>query len=279
MTAAEAKHERFQLESPGARLNVHRWSPVDRDTVCQLLVLHGYAEHAGRYREFALNLAPRGIAVTVPELRGHGHSDGPRGHVDVFDDYVADAETAFDTLDDASPRFILGHSNGGLVALDYVDRRPPPISGLIVTNPFLELTEKQPALKMFAGRLAARVYPKLAVPSGIPPETVSRDPEIVAAYARDPLVFTTATVGYAIAQEQTSARVQTLKHIDTALLYIYSDSDPLVSPAANARLAEQLTSPDKTVWVRAGERHEVLNELNRTQLHGAIADWIAERAA
>ncbi|MEO1174272.1 MAG: alpha/beta hydrolase, partial [Myxococcota bacterium] len=124
----------------------------------------------------------------------------------------------------------------------------------------------------------AKIYPKLAVPSGIPAETISRDPEIVAAYARDPLVFTTATVGYAVAQEKTSARVQAMTRIEAALLYIYSDSDPLVSPAANAHLAAQLQSPDKTVWERADEKHEVLNELNRTQLHGDIADWILQRS-
>ncbi|MEM6732823.1 MAG: alpha/beta hydrolase, partial [Myxococcota bacterium] len=135
-----------------------------------------------------------------------------------------------------------------------------------------------PALKAAAGRLAAKLYPKLSVPSGIPPEVVSRDEEIVAAYDRDPLVFKTATVGYVIEQEKTAERVKGLEQIDMPLLFVRSDSDPLVSPAANARLSARLASPDKTVWLREGERHEVLNELDRAQLHQEIADWLLQRA-
>ncbi|MEO0812837.1 MAG: alpha/beta hydrolase, partial [Myxococcota bacterium] len=133
------------------------------------------------------------------------------------------------------------------------------------------------ALKVAAGRLAAKLYPKLSVPSGIPPEVVSRDPEIVASYDRDPLVFKTATVGYVTEQEKTAARIKSMTHVPAPLLFIRSDADPLVSPSANERFSEQLESADKTVWLREGAKHEVLNEIDRHELHHDIARWILER--
>lgn len=272
-----ADHESFELDSPGAHLRVHRWSPAEGEVKAQLLIVHGYAEHAERYRELAHVLATHAIETTAPDLRGHGHSDGPRGHVDEFDDYSKDVQSALATLNDRSPKLILGHSNGGLIALDFVERYSPSISGLILSNPFLELEMKVPALKAAAGRLAAKLYPRLAVPSGIPPDVVSRDPDVVAAYDRDPLVFKTATVGYVIEQEKTAERVKRMTAVPMPLLFIRSDADPLVSPAANARLADQLESPDKTVWLREGAKHEVLNEIDRSELHHAIAEWILDR--
>lgn len=277
MTTA-ADHESFELKSSGVRLKVHRWSPADGSVRAQLLIVHGYAEHAERYRELAHVLAANGISTIAPDLRGHGHSDGARGHVDDFDEYSKDVESALATLEGDAPKFILGHSNGGLVALDFVERYGPRIAGLILSNPFLELEMKVPALKAAAGRLAAKIYPRLSVPSGIPPDVVSRDPEIVAAYDRDPLVFTTATVGYVIEQEKTAARVKGLQSVPMPLLFIRSDADPLVSPAANEALADRIQSPDKTVWLREGAKHEVLNEIDRTGLHQDLAEWILARS-
>lgn len=272
-------HSAQRLSGSGVTLHVHRWSPNDEEIRAELLLLHGYAEHAERYREFALNLASFGIATTVPDLRGHGRSDGARGYVEDYDDYVQDAKSTFETLDEAQPRFVLGHSNGGLVAFDYLDRYEPPLRGLIVTNPYLELAMVIPPWKRALGRLAARLYPRLRVPSGIAPEVVSRDTEIVSRYERDPLVFQTVTAGFAREHERTAGRVQTLEHVDTALLYIHSDNDPLVSVEANRRLSARLQSPDKLVWVRQNELHEVLNELDRDQLHRSIAQWMVERSS
>ena len=275
---SEADHETFEITESGTRLHVHRWSPTEGPLRARLLLVHGYAEHAERYRELALHLAPRGIETVAPDLRGHGRSDGARGFVADFDEYATDVGGVFASLATDCPIFILGHSNGGLVALDYVDRYAPSAAGLIVTNPYLELALSVPPLKLMLGRLAAKIYPRLAVPSGIPPEVVSRDPHIVALYDRDPLVFKTATVGYVAEHDRCAARVQTLTELALPLLFIRSDSDPLVSVEANARFAEQLRTPDKTVWLREGAGREGMNGLGREALHADIASWMLERS-
>lgn len=268
--------------SDGTQLAAQRWSPLG-DPRAALLVIHGYADHGERYRELGLTLADRGIDTVAVDLRGHGRSSGQRGYIDKFSQYHDDVEAAFGGMTMAHrgrgiARFVLGHSNGGLIALDWVADKKPDISGLIVTNPFLDLAMKVPGLKLAAGHLAARLAPRIALPSGIPPEGISHEAAIVEAYRRDPLVFTTATAGYFKHSREAQARVRALKSIDVPLLYCHSDSDPIASPVANAELAATIASRDKTVIVRLGEFHEILNETNRAELMERIGDWILSRA-
>src|SRR5262249_41080239 len=52
-----------------------------------VLIVHGYAEHGGRYADVARRLAGAGFAVSTFDYRGHGRAGGPRGHCDRFTDY------------------------------------------------------------------------------------------------------------------------------------------------------------------------------------------------
>ncbi len=267
--------------SDGTQLAAQRWSPLGEPRAA-LLVIHGYADHGERYRELGLTLAERGVDTVAIDLRGHGRSSGQRGYIDTFTQYHDDVEAAFGGMTmlhegRGIARFVLGHSNGGLVALDWVADKKPEIHGLIVTNPFLDLAMKVPALKLGAGHLAARIAPRIALPSGIPPQGLTHDTAIVDAYKRDPMVFTTATAGYFKHSRAAQARVRGLTRIDVPLLYCYSDSDPIASPTANAALAQAIDSPDKTVIVRPGEFHEILNETNRAELMARIGDWLLAR--
>jgi alpha-beta hydrolase superfamily lysophospholipase len=262
----------------GTQLAAQRWAPLT-DAKAALLVVHGYADHAERYREVAVALAERGIDTVAVDLRGHGHSAGQRGFISDWSEYIADVETAFGAMTTAHsghgiPRFVLGHSNGALVALDWVADKKPDIHGLIVTNPFLQLAMKVSPLKIGAGHIAARIAPRIALPSGIDAEVLTHETAIVDAYRRDPMVFGTATAGWFRASRKAQARVRALTRIGVPLLYVHSDGDRLASPEANAALAAQLESPDKTVVVRKGEMHEVLNETNRAELFARVGEWI-----
>lgn len=264
----------------GTQLAAQRWAPLGQARAA-LLVIHGYADHAERYRELAVTLADRGIDTVALDLRGHGRSAGQRGYIGRFEEYHADVESAFGAMSTAQrgvARFVLGHSNGGLVALDWVAEKKPEINGLIVTNPFLAIAMRVSPLKIGAGLLAARLAPRIALPSGIDAKGLTHDTAIVDAYRRDPMVFDTATAGWFKATREAQERVRALKRIDVPLLYARSDSDPIASPLASEELAAQLDSPDKRVIVRKGELHEILNETNRAELMAQIGDWILGHA-
>jgi len=274
-----AIHEEEHIHShDNQSLFFQRWRPEgDTEPKGQLLVVHGYGEHGARYRELAHVLATHGIVTSAVDLRGHGHSDGQRGYIDSFTHYLNDVDVALGKLDDSLPRFILGHSLGGLISLDFVCGRRPSIDGLIISNPFLELAMPVPPAKRKLAEIAGTFLPRLAVPNGIKPEFISRDRDICDRYVRDPLVFGIATAGWVRETTAAQERVLTYDRITTPLLYLYSDSDPIAHPDASRRLSAQLTGPDKTVVERPDELHEILNELNRQQLHQEVAEWIRER--
>lgn len=260
----------------GTSLFLRRWLPGDVPVRAHVLILHGYFEHGGRYRDVAHAFGRHGIATATVDLRGHGRSDGQRGFVSNFAHYLDDVQVALDALTER-PLFILGHSHGGLVALDFVVARKPPIKGLILTNPFLGMTVPAKGPKLWVGKLAGRHFPRLSLPSGLDANGISHDTTIVEAYRRDPLVFTAANAGWFREVAGAQARVNGLRELAVPLLYVYSDSDPIASPTLNKQLSEQLRVTDKTVTMRAGERHEVLNETARDGLHNDIAQWMLKR--
>ena len=222
--------------------------------------------------------------MLAPDLRGHGRSDGRHGYIRRFEEYHADLATGLALLPATEPRFVIAHSAGALVALNYMagaaeDAAPSALQGVVVTSPFLALAMSQPAAKLALGRLAARVYPRLTMPSGLAPELLIRDAAMVEARRSASLVFRTATAGWFAATERAQRRVRQLRHFPTRLLYIYSASDPVASPVANAQLADQLAGPATRVIVRPDDRHEVLHEIQRGELFARILGFIKEASA
>src|SRR5688572_16393798 len=85
------------------------------------LILHGYAEHCGRYREVANVLVQAGLSALAFDQRGHGRSHGSRGHILRFDEYLDDAKAALSELDKRVPGqlpiVLVCHSHGALIGL------------------------------------------------------------------------------------------------------------------------------------------------------------------
>lgn len=271
-----ASHQTEELvAADGTMLALHRWPAPERPRA-SLLIIHGYGEYGTRYSHVAEALESRQIACAAIDLRGQGRSGGRPGYVKEFDEYLKDAATALDAMGAEKP-FVLGHSNGGLVALEVLSRTPDRALGAIVTNPFLELALKPPAPKLWAAKLAGALYPKLAMPAGLAPEQLTHDEDIKAFWLKDSQMVRVATAGWFKAVQTSQARVRALRNFELPLLYVYSDADPIASPATNAAFAKALGCPDKTIIERAGELHEVLNETNRAELIEAVGDWIEAR--
>lgn len=272
MSAHHSEHQ-FSADD-GAQLFAHRWLPDHGAPRAELLILHGYAEHGGRYRELAHRLADFGMASTAIDFRGHGRSRGQRGYVDRFEEYFLDLEAAQRLLSPGLPQMLLAHSHGALIALDYVTRNRSSFRAMVISNPYLALAMEVPAYKRTVAKLAARFLPRLSLPSGLPPEGVSRDPGIVDAYQRDPLVFTTAAAGWFAAATAAQARVRALTSLPLPCLYVVGEADPIASPVASRALANNLASDHLTLRLCAGARHEVFNEIDRATLHTEVGQWL-----
>src|SRR5450830_623381 len=151
-----------------------------------LAVVHGYGEHGGRYRGLAEDMAVRGYAVHVYDLRGHGRSGGRRGRLGRFTDYLDDTAVFLDAVrqeQPGRPLYLLGHSLGGLIAAAYVEDRPADgLAGLILSSPFLRLGMPVPPLKLSAARLLSLVTQPVIKDHNVDLDELLHDQAIISAY-------------------------------------------------------------------------------------------------
>jgi alpha-beta hydrolase superfamily lysophospholipase len=188
------------------------------DTKAVLAIIHGYADHGARYAHVMGALAEHGIGSVAIDLRGHGRAQGPRGFCARFDEFLDDASELRRLVEaraKGAPMLLFGHSFGGLVAASSALEDPKPWKGLALSAPFFGLGLEVPRLKLLAGKVASRVYPKLGLPSGLAGKDMTHDDARARAYDADPLVFKNATARWFTeatgAQERALASASRLK--------------------------------------------------------------------
>ena len=266
-------------------LVLQSWVPESPRGV--VVIIHGLAEHGGRYQETAAALSAENWAVYAGDLRAHGLSpDVPgagRVHVKRFTDYFRDVEAFLAEArknHDSLPVFILGHSMGGLISISYVLERPEGINGAVISSPALGIhpDSKPPAwLKMMVGVLSA-IAPRLRVASDLDTKLISRDPAVVQAYIDDPLVSEKVSVRWyrefikAIARANRAAA--TLK---VPMLLMQSGDDRLVNPAAPPAWAEAAPEGlvEQVTW--GGLYHEMFNEPEKDTVRQHVLRWLDSR--
>jgi alpha-beta hydrolase superfamily lysophospholipase len=177
--------------------------------------------------------------------------------------------------------FILAHSFGALVAPHYV-LKYDGIAGLVLTSPYWNLAMAVPPAKVLAGKIASRIAPKLALPSGLKGQDVTRDPEIAAIYDKDPLNNKSATARWfteaSTAQEELVARAGDLT---LPILLIAGEADRIAAAPQARVVFDRLGSRDKTLRMLTGQFHEVLNEppADREKTVAEIVEWLRTHAA
>lgn len=240
-----------------------------------LAIVHGYGEHAGRYREFSAWLAGHGWRVVACDLPGHGRSPGRRGHIRRFSDYLSVVEALLAEAQRAAPVFLLGHSLGGLIAARYLELEPQAASGLILSSPFFGLALPVPAWKRALAQMLSRLWPAASLPSGIRPEDLSHDPKVVEAYRRDPLVHRVATARWftEVLAAQTAA-LRDAPKLEVPVLIVQGEEDRLAQVAATRAFAAACGSPSLTLKLYGGLYHETLNELDRKRVWQDILAWL-----
>ena len=253
----------------GTGLRLGRWGDGDRD----VLLVHGLAEHAERYEHVGQALAARGWRVTVVELRGHGLSEGKRGHVNSWQDYLDDVTAALGTLGDTVA--LVGHSMGGLVVLSALaSAAPPAVLGAAVSNPLLGVRVKAPVIKVKAARMLAALLPGLSLSNELDTKMISRDPEVVAAYEKDPLVFSTITPRWFREMNDAIVSVrEAAPRVSASIYLMVSEGDGICDPAAAREIVGSWAGP--TQVSEYGELyHELFNEPEKEQVIKDLGDWL-----
>jgi alpha-beta hydrolase superfamily lysophospholipase len=254
-------------------------SDVPTASRAHVAIIHGYAEHSGRYAKVIAYLVEQGFAVHAFDYRGHGQSDGRRGHCDAFSEYVDDVDrflTRVHAGAGGQKVFILAHSHGALIVLHWLAKASFIPAGLIFSAPWLRLGFEPPKLKVLAGRAMAKIMPWLPFGNELVPEQMTRDVEVQRATERDPLYNRQTTPGWFVAATGAQADALTLgPTIQTPLLVVYGSEDVVALPQTTRTFFETIASGDKTLREYAGMRHEVLREIGKEDVFREISDWIS----
>ena len=238
-----------------------------------MLIVHGLAEHGGRYARTGGLMADAGLAVEAVDLRGAGGSPGRRAHVERFSDYLDDVEWRLAVVRgdaDGRPVILLGHSLGGLVCLDYATSGRPLPDLLILSSPAVASTI--PPWKQALARTFDSVAPTMRVPNALKGEQLSRDPAVAEAYFGDPLVEVSSTFRLGAESFRTQDRVgETSGRLSIPTFVTHGGADPIVPVASSEYLA---ALPGVTRTVYPSLRHETLNEPEGPVIVADMLAWL-----
>jgi len=269
--------------SDGTSLHEKVWN-ASGAAVGSVVLLHGYGEHIGRYEHVAAALNAGGFHVRGMDLRGHGQSGGVRGYCDHFGQYLDDAQLLIARAREQArelPLFLVGHSFGALIGAKYCIERPDGLAGVMLSSPYFALKLKVPKAKIIAGKIMSKLYGKLALPSGLAGKDVSRDPEIAAAYDRDPLNNKNATARWFTESSDAQDFVlANARRLTLPLLLMAGGADALADPARAEQVFAQVGATDKTLEVLPGQFHEIFNELadDRKKTLQRVVTWLKQHA-
>ena len=249
-----------------------------------MVIAHGLGEHSGRYGNVIERVLPRGFSVWVPDHRGHGQSGGRRGHILNFVQYLTGlrlmVELAKKDMPGKIPCFLLGHSMGGLIALDFAQRYPELIDGVVASSPCLGMVIEVPPVKKVLGSFMSYVWPGLIMGNELDATKISRDSDVVKAYENDPLVHDRVSARFftelMAAMESVNQQASSL---NVPVLMQVAGEDFLVNADASKDFFEKLTLQDKTLHVYDGVYHEIYNapEDQKEKVLEDLEAWLDKR--
>ena len=260
----------------GKRLAWRLWEA--EEPVAIVVIVHGLGDHSGRYELVAQSLAARGFTVLGFDQRGHGRSQGIRGHARSFHQLLEDLGYAIQqakSLGTGLPAFLWGHSMGGLLVIRYLQGEVVGVQGAVITSPWLATAATVPEWKLRLARILDRVAPWLALSTGMAPETLMRDPHRLKAYREDRLVHDRISPRlYHVVLEEQKRALANPNLFETPALFLVPEADPLVMASATKRFAEAIPGGRISLIALAGLLHEPHNEPERGEVFLAAGDWI-----
>ncbi len=264
----------------GAQIHYKMWLP-DWDPRALIIVVHGAAEHSGRYRRFAEHFLQYGYATAALDHVGHGHSEGQRGHVDRFSDYIESLDHFVQLLRQEYPGLplvLLGHSMGGLISTCYLLQNQQDFVGCVLSGPAIKTDLEPPWWQRLLIQFFAAVAPRMGVLQ-LDANGVSRDPLEVQEYLDDPLVY-----GGKLSARKVSelfAAMQWVQeeaaNIELPMLLMHGEADTLTAPSGSQYLYDHISSTDKTLKLYPGLYHEIFNEPERMQVFNDLQAWLDAR--
>jgi acylglycerol lipase len=267
-------YEEDLIADDGLRLHIYRWVPKNAHGA--IVLSHGWSEHAGRYHELANWLVARGFEVHGLDHRGHGKSDGRRGHVNSWHDYTRDLESLRRTVEH-DHQYILAHSMGAMIASLHMLEFPNVFRAAALSGPAAEMSYPTPLLKRYMGLLMSVWLPGLTLKNPVDPKIVCGNPLVVEAYKNDPLNHGVVTARWFADYLKHIERLKEQANtIETPIGIWHGDGDELVAPWVGEEYYKRLSPPNKKFCLVKDALHEILLEDTWQETAKEMTDWLEQ---
>ena len=273
--------------SGGTKIFWQAWlPPATRETAEErksrplILLAHGLGEHSGRYGNVVNRLLPRGYTIFALDHRGHGRSEGKRGHITNFSEYLEDLKTLQNLAKEKTEKnraVLIGHSLGGLIALAYALENQGMLAGVVSSGPALKFKVQVPWIKAFLGNTLSRILPGLTMDNGLNPEHLSHDPKVVQDYQEDPLVHKKVSARwFTEINSRMDWALANAHQLTIPILLIHGSDDQLTDPRGTESFAQQVSSTRKKLIIYPGFYHESFNEVEKEKALRDLENWLNE---
>jgi len=269
------------LACDGTPMHAVRWRP-DSEPTMVLCLIHGLGEHSGRYEEMAKYYVSHGIEVVSFDLRGHGRSDGQRGHCDEFSQIMKDIDRFLyqaSKMDVTQPHFIYGHSLGGMLAIKYALSHPGEYSGVILSAPMFKPAFEPPKWKVMLGRSIQSIWPTLSLSNEVDMNTLTRDKTILEAHKIDPLSHDRISAKFGTQMLEEGERLlEEASAVDFPLLMMHGNADELTCHKASTMFSEH-AGQQCTLKIWDDFFHELHHEPEKEDVFDYCIKWMGSKLA
>lgn len=247
------------------------------------VIVHGLLEHSGRYIDLIERCSSWGFSVFIPDLRGHGNSEGHRGDVESFQHYLLDLKTLYDMLFTYGYRefYLLGHSMGGLIVVRFIQEYQEFIKQtktVILSSPFLGWKDVS-SLRLNFIKILSLIAPSLYLTNVVNPDHLSHSKEIASKYRNDPLIHNKVTIRLIVEIDRSMKILrEKLNELFPPLLLLVSRKDYLVDTESAMDIFNKINSPLKEYHIFPESYHEIFNEDDdiKETAYKIIREWIEE---
>lgn len=290
-------------------LNVIIWE-TEKEPIGVLQIVHGMAEYIDRYDNFAKYMTEQGFNVIGHDHLGHGHSVSDEhdygffaeenGDKIIIEDMHSVTQYAREKWEEL-PNFILGHSMGSFCLRQYLTKYSNDVFGAIIMG-----TGWIPSAAALLGKtiatntckskgshtvnpllikLTLEPYNKPFAPARTNCDWLSRDEKQVDLYVNDKLCGFDFTAGaykdFFTVLEKIAKNRQLIGMRKSLPILITSGS---VDPVGGKKACEKLNAQykrcgidDVTLKLWENDRHEILNELDKSNVYRYIYNWLKSK--
>ena len=260
------------VNKDGLLIHWRSWMPESGAIAGYVVLCHGFGEHSGRYEHVARAFNELGLAVYALDHQGHGQSEGDRGYVKRFRDFVDDVLVLRSIAEKRHPsaekKFLVGHSMGGLIGAHVALATNDQWTAVVLSAPLLKPNPKDatPVMVSIAKALSS-LLPKLTL-DPVPATALSHDSNVVTTYETDPLNYS-GGVSVRVAAEflaaMDSAQRLAPEKFHCPLLLVHGEADELCLIGGSDQFYNAISTPGtKKKFIRyPGAFHEIFNEADR----------------